>query len=75
MQKIILLEIISGFGIDVRYKISIQKKWHFNTLSRNVQSKFLKIIYICIKKINILGMNTIEIDQYYYNENYSIQSH
>lgn len=26
MQKIILLEIISGFGIDARYKISIQKK-------------------------------------------------
>ena len=51
MQKIILLEIISGFGMDARYKISIQKnKWHFNTLSRNVESKFLNIIYICILK-------------------------
>lgn len=51
MQKNMLLEIISGFGMDARYKISIQKnKRHFNTLSRNIESRFLNIIYICIKK-------------------------
>lgn len=73
-KKLILLEIISGFSMAARHKISIQKnKWHFNILSRNNYKVIFWISFIsALKNTNFLGMNAMEIGQYHDNENYSI---